>query len=72
MNAEAPGGNVRLRPVLVGVAVLAVIALAAFFALRAPAPARLSPRARPLQPAPLRSPTPPHARQVSSSRRPGA
>jgi cobalt-zinc-cadmium efflux system membrane fusion protein len=39
MNAEAPGGNARLRPALVGVAVLAVIVLAAYYALRAPAPA---------------------------------
>jgi len=39
MNAEAPSGVVRLRPVLVGGAMLAVLVLAAFYALRAPAPA---------------------------------
>jgi cobalt-zinc-cadmium efflux system membrane fusion protein len=39
MNPEAPSGNPRLRPALIGGAVLAVIALAAFYTLRAPAPA---------------------------------
>ena len=39
MNAESPSGVVRLRPVLVGGAMLAVLVLAAFYALRAPAPA---------------------------------
>jgi cobalt-zinc-cadmium efflux system membrane fusion protein len=39
MNPEAPSGNVRLRPALVGAAVLLVIALAAYYTLRAPAPA---------------------------------
>ena len=43
MNAEAPGGNARLRPAVVGVAILAVIALAAIYTFRAPAPAPAEP-----------------------------
>lgn len=39
MNAEAPSSNPRLRPALIGGAVLAVLALAAYYTLRAPAPA---------------------------------
>jgi multidrug efflux pump subunit AcrA (membrane-fusion protein) len=39
MNPEAPGANGRLRPILFGGAVMAVIALAAYYTLRAPAPA---------------------------------
>jgi membrane fusion protein, heavy metal efflux system len=39
MNPEAPGGNVRLRRVLVGGAVLVVVVLAAYYMLRSPAPA---------------------------------
>ena len=39
MNPDAPSGNPRLRPALIGGAVLVVIALAGYYTLRAPAPA---------------------------------
>ena len=39
MNADSPTGSVRLRPVLLGGGAVAILAFAAYFTMRAPAPA---------------------------------